>query len=83
MKTIGRKWPRNAPRGDHPWLCDYCGARWRRSTLTRQQSGYLACVLCEGDRFAGRPRHVQNNEGTGSIDGGPGLQNSDPYPVLF
>jgi len=43
MRTIGRKWPKSAPRGDAPARCSYCGVIWRRSQLVRDRSGNLAC----------------------------------------
>lgn len=43
MRTIGRRWPKSAPRGDAPARCSYCGVIWRRSQLVRDRSGNLAC----------------------------------------
>jgi hypothetical protein len=42
MITVGRRWPKRA-RGDYCAHCDYCGVRWRRSQLSRDASGKLAC----------------------------------------
>src|SRR5687767_6446547 len=42
-RTIGKKWPKSAPRGDAPAVCDYCSAVWRRSQLVRDRAGRLAC----------------------------------------
>lgn len=41
--TIGRNWPRSAPRGDYAAVCDICQVRYRRSQLQRMPSGLLAC----------------------------------------
>ena len=50
MRTIGYRWPRNAPRGDFCVHCDYCGSRWRRSQCVRDRSGRLACPQDQGGR---------------------------------
>lgn len=42
-RTIGKRWPRNAPRGDIQSMCDYCGVMWRRSQLRRDGAGLLVC----------------------------------------
>jgi hypothetical protein len=42
-KTIGRHWPRNGTGGDYTDLCAYCGAKFRRSEMTRLRNGLLAC----------------------------------------
>lgn len=42
--TIGRHWPKTAPRGDFVCLCDICGVRYRRSQLVRKPNGRLACT---------------------------------------
>ena len=82
MRTIGRRWPSNAPRGDYPALCDICGVKWRRSQLERMPCGLLACRLDYEDRVPyARPAHIPNDEGTGSTT----LQlrpETDPQPVL-
>lgn len=43
MITVGKRWPRSAKGRDYCAHCDYCGVRWRRSKLTRDASGKLAC----------------------------------------
>lgn len=43
-RTIGRKWPRTAPRGDFVATCSYCGVPYRRSQLVRLRNGHFACV---------------------------------------
>lgn len=43
MRTIGKRWPRNAPRGDYTAECSYCGVAYRRSSLVRDGSGRFAC----------------------------------------
>lgn len=48
MRTIGRKHPANAPRGDHQAMCSYCGVQWYRSQLRRDMEGNLVCPD-EGD----------------------------------
>lgn len=77
MITIGRKWPRSAPRGDAPRRCDYCGVPWRRSLLTKDAAGFYACPDDRKGRdvvtlsklnaeAARRPQAVYpKNEGTG------------------
>jgi hypothetical protein len=47
-RTIGKRWPRSAPRGDIQSMCDYCGVMWRRSQLRRDGAGLLVCPD-EGD----------------------------------
>jgi hypothetical protein len=41
--TVGRRWPKSAPRGDSQAICGYCGVQWRRSQLWRDQDGLLVC----------------------------------------
>lgn len=48
MRTIGKKWPKKAPRGDYQAACDFCGAHWRRSQLKTDTGGMLYCPD-EGD----------------------------------
>ena len=43
MRTIGKLWATNAPYGDYPAYCDYCGVKWRRSQLTRDGDGLFRC----------------------------------------
>ena len=43
-KTITRRWPPDAPIGDHQVLCHDCGAQYRRSQLVRQIDGRLSCI---------------------------------------
>jgi hypothetical protein len=50
VRTVGKRWPATAPRGDHQALCDYCGVQWRRSRLRRDADGLLRCP----DEGAGR-----------------------------
>lgn len=87
MRTIGKHWPSSVPRGDHPWLCDYCGVKWRRSQLRRDGSGLLACPDDLGpDRVAfARAPHVQNNYGTGPSPSAlaEDYDTVDPFPVLL
>ncbi len=42
-QTIGRHWPRSAPKGDYQAICGHCGAAWRRSQLFRDGAGLLTC----------------------------------------
>jgi len=42
--TIGRRWPRKAPIGDHTVMCDDCGVHYRRSQLRRMEDGRLSCI---------------------------------------
>jgi hypothetical protein len=48
MSTIGDHWPSDAPRGDRPAMCDYCGVYWPRSQLRKDAEGKWACPD-EGD----------------------------------
>lgn len=41
--TVGKRWPRSAPRGDSQAICSYCGVQWRRSQLVRDSEGLLVC----------------------------------------
>lgn len=43
MRTVGKRWPATAPRGDHQALCEICGVQWRRSQLRRDGDGLLVC----------------------------------------
>lgn len=43
-RTIGRHWPKSAPRGDYSARCDECGVLFRRSQLMRRPEGTLACI---------------------------------------
>lgn len=47
-RTIGKRWPKTAPRGDYQAACDYCNVMWRRSQLRRDGAGLLVCPD-EGD----------------------------------
>lgn len=42
MRTVGKKWPSGIG-PDRQAICSYCGVQWRRSQLTRDASGNLAC----------------------------------------
>ncbi len=64
MRTIGRRWPRDAPRGDYPALCQICGVKWRRSQLTIGAGGLLVCPDDEGDTRVAAPPRVMNDFGT-------------------
>jgi len=83
MRTIGRRRPRSAPRGDIPWLCDYCGCKFWRSQLRRQPSGYLACPYDVGDKHYARPPHILNNDGTGSSIAVGDTGETVGYPVVL
>jgi hypothetical protein len=48
MATIGDHWPGDAPRGDRPVMCDYCGVYWPRYQLRKDAEGKWACPD-EGD----------------------------------
>lgn len=50
MRTIGRRWPKSAPRGDAPGRCSYCSVLWRRSLLVKDRSGAYACPQCKDGR---------------------------------
>lgn len=39
-RTIGKRWPR---RGNPPWLCGVCGAKWPADKLVRSLDGVLQC----------------------------------------
>ncbi len=56
MRTIGRRWPSTAPKGDYAVQCDYCGVKWRRSQCKRDGAGRLACP----DDAAGRDEVTLN-----------------------
>lgn len=43
MRTMPRKYPSPAPRGEHRRLCDYCGILWYASDLRRDAAGLYAC----------------------------------------
>lgn len=43
MRTIGTKWPDDAPEGDYQAVCDYCGVPWQRSKMVRDGAGLLMC----------------------------------------
>lgn len=42
-RTIGKRWPATAPKGDYQARCDYCDVAWRRSQLKRDRAGLLYC----------------------------------------
>ncbi len=53
MTTIGRHWPKSAPRGDYAATCDLCGFRYRRSQLVDMPGGTLRCMTdCAKERDA-------------------------------
>lgn len=84
MRTIGRHWPKSAPRGDHPVRCDLCGTVWRLSQLHRERSGLLVCPWDVGPERADyiRAPHIMNNEGTGTGVPQFGEHDSDVPVVL-
>lgn len=43
MRTIGRHWPKSAPRGDYSATCDLCGFAYRRTQLVQMPGGTLRC----------------------------------------
>ncbi len=43
MKSIGKKWPSDAPRGDYKVTCQYCGQKFRRSQMQKDGAGRLSC----------------------------------------
>lgn len=43
MRTIGRRVPKDRPRGDYTCMCSYCGVMWYRSKLRKDRAGNLAC----------------------------------------
>jgi len=40
---IPRRYPFPSPGGEYQTACDYCGITWYRSSLVRDESGFLAC----------------------------------------
>jgi len=48
MQTIGRRHPRDAPKGEYVSRCDYCGTLWHRSKLKKDGAGLYYCPQ-EGD----------------------------------
>lgn len=42
-RPVGKRRPRNSPRGDSSALCDICGVLWYRSALVRKADGNLYC----------------------------------------
>jgi hypothetical protein len=65
MLTIGKKRPKESPRGDYVAKCDYCGTHYLRSALRMDGSGLLRCrlegngldqtTLSKGNAMANRP----------------------------
>lgn len=44
MLTMPRNyWPLPGPPGERRAVCDYCGITWYRSSMRRDESGFLAC----------------------------------------
>lgn len=43
VRTIPRRLKRDHIKGDYRARCDYCGAMYHRSMLTRKEGGLLAC----------------------------------------
>lgn len=43
MRTVGRHRPASSPTGDTQAVCAYCGVRWLRSRLRRDEAGNLVC----------------------------------------
>lgn len=42
-RTIGRKWPRNYPKGSYKAVCSHCGVAWPSHMLMRETTGSWAC----------------------------------------
>jgi hypothetical protein len=89
VKTISKHWPRNAPRGDRPAICGYCGVQWRRSQLRRDRSGLLACPddrkgldvvsLAEGNARLARRRRPATGPDDGHYDNATDAYEADGY----
>lgn len=43
MRTIPRRYPFPAPRGERRYTCDYCGIPWYLSQLRKDAAGFYAC----------------------------------------
>lgn len=43
MRTMPRRYPFPAPRGERRRMCDYCGIVWYQSQLRKDASGFYAC----------------------------------------
>ena len=77
MRTIGRKWPSSAPKGDFQCMCDYCGVQWRRSQLRRNRAGLLVCPD-EGNGRDAVTLSEQNAAGAQEYASRLGRQRRDP-----
>ena len=94
MRTIGKHWPKGAPKGDFQVLCDYCGTQFRRSVLRRDRGGLLACPsdfggdvveISEANAAAAqRPLVIQSQRDGGGFDhlGDPDPVNPNPPTVV-
>jgi len=88
MRTTGRHYPDDLPQGDIACLCDYCGTRYYRSQLRRDQAGLLACekdyggdvvtISEENAQGAQEPLYVQNDQDDGNYD----TYAAEPPPVI-
>ncbi len=85
MRTIGKKWPSMAARGDRQAMCSICGVQWLRSQLMRTESGLLACPD-EGDERDELTLSRLNAEGaaarrfTGDADEGTAMDQDITQP---
>lgn len=52
--TIPRRWPHNAPFGDHAAHCSDCGARYQRSKLNERDGLWLCSGANTRNCYAGR-----------------------------
>jgi hypothetical protein len=44
--TLGKNWPKDAPRGDYRAVCDSCGIPWQKSKMRRSYRNRLLCPDC-------------------------------------
>jgi hypothetical protein len=67
MRTMSRKYPFPAPRGERRYVCDYCGMTWYMSQLRRDAAGFYACP----DDQSGRDTVTLNRQNAaGRVEGG-------------
>lgn len=75
-RTIGKHWPKNAPKGDYQALCAVCGYHYRRSQLVKRMDGKL---VCSGARSMSCAREICAME----LDAlNSSMANTGPHPPI-
>lgn len=87
MRTISKRWPKTAPRGDYPAYCDFCGTKWRRSELRVDGDGKLYCPqegegMCRGDAHRANAQARREEAARSARRATGGRADIDAFPAV-